>query len=98
MPHFVTIKREDEAAAEAIANKIDVQNFTEELALQIIEVARANSAPKVLAILTTRFSDAKILSDKPVLAAVIAIVTNDKQQDAYITAALMYGAAIYLLF
>lgn len=87
----LTIKREDEASAEAIANKIDVQNFTEELALQIIEVARADSAPKVLAILTNRFTDAKILADKPVLAAVIAILNNDKQQDAYIQAALNWN-------
>ncbi len=90
----LTIKREDEASAEGIANKIDVQNFTEELALQIIEVARADSAPKVLAILTTRFNDAKILSDKPVLAAVIAILTNDKQQDAYIQAALNHDPVL----
>ena len=90
----LTIKREDEASAEAIANKIDVQNFNEELALQIIEVARADSAPRVLTILCNRFNDAKILSDKPVLAAVIAILNNDKQQDAYIAAALNHNPVL----
>ena len=87
----LTIKREDEVSAEAIANKIDVNNFNEELALQIIEVARADQAPRVLTILTNRFNDQHILQDKPVLAAVIAILTNDKQQDTIITAALNWN-------
>ena len=87
----LTIKREDEAAAEAIANKVDVQNFNEELALQILEVARANQSPKVLAILASRFNDPKILQDKPVLDAVIAILTNEKTQDQKIEAALNWN-------
>jgi cellulose synthase operon protein C len=84
----LTIKREDIPAAEAIATKLDVTGFTEDLALSTIEVARANSAPSVLTILTTRFGDAQVISDKPVLAAVIAILTNDKAQDTKIETAL----------
>lgn len=84
----LTIKREDIPAAQAIANKLDVTTFTEELALNTIEVARANSSPTVLSILTTRFNDATYLTEKPVLAAVIAILTNDKAQDAKIETAL----------
>ena len=84
----LTIKREDITAADAIATKLDVASFTEELALHTIEVARADAAPSVLSILTTRFADGKILADKPVLAAVIAILTNDKAQDTKIEAAL----------
>ena len=84
----LTIKREDIAAAEAIATKLDVTSFTEDLALNLMEVARANAAPTVLGILTTRFNEATLLADKPVLAAVIAILTNDKAQDTKIEAAL----------
>lgn len=84
----LTIKREDIPAAEAIANKIDVPNFTELEALKIIEVARADQAPSVLKILTTRFADPQIVKDKPVLDAVIAILTNSKDQDTKIEFAL----------
>jgi TolA-binding protein len=84
----LALKREDMAAAEAIATKMDVTVFTEEQALNLLEVARAHSAESVLATLTTRFSDAAILADKPVLAAVIAILTGDKAQDTKIEAAL----------
>ncbi len=84
----LTLRRRDIPAAEAIAQKLDAPNFTEEQALQVIATARSASAPSVLAILTTRFNDAKITADKPVLAAVIAMLTNDKQQDAKIDFAL----------
>lgn len=84
----LALKREDVPAAETIANKLDAPNFTEELALKTLEVARVNQAPTVMEILTKRFSDEKILADKPVLNAVIAILTNDKTQDQKIEAAL----------
>ncbi|MFZ4541215.1 MAG: tetratricopeptide repeat protein [Rickettsiales bacterium] len=84
----LTIKREDIPAADAIATKIDIATFSEEMALNIIEVARANQAPSVLKILTTRFNEPVYLQEKPVLDAVIAIVTNEKTQDQKIEVAL----------
>ncbi len=84
----LTLRREDVPAAEAIATKLDAPNFTEAQALNTLEIARANSAPSVMKILTTRFSDPKILVDKPVLDAVIAMLTNDKLQDKKIETAL----------
>lgn len=84
----LTIKREDIPAAEAIANKLEVAAFNEELALGTIEVARANSAPTVLTILTTRFNEPTYLTEKPVLAAVISILTNDAAQNTKIETAL----------
>ena len=84
----LAIKREDLPAAETIANKMDVLAFNEEQALNILEIARANHAPAVQKILLTRFSDAKVLEGKPVLAAVIAIIQNDKLQDKKIDTAL----------
>jgi cellulose synthase operon protein C len=84
----LAIKREDVAAAETIANKLEVNAFNEEQALNIIELSRANNATSVLKTLLTRFSDPKALEGKPVLAAVIAIHQNDKLQDKKIETAL----------
>lgn len=84
----LTIKREDMPAAEAIATKLNVATFSEIEALNLIETARANNAPTVLTTLTSRFGDAVIVKDKPVLDAVIAILTNTKGQDTKIEAAL----------
>lgn len=84
----LTLKREDMTAAEAIANKLTITGFTEEQALATIETARAHDASSVMNILTKRFSDATFAQDKPVLTAVIAILTKDKTQDAKIEAAL----------
>lgn len=84
----LTLKREDVAAAEAIAAKMDVTTFSEIEALNVIETARVNNAATVLTTLTTRFGDATIVKDKPVLDAVIAILTNAKEQDTKIETAL----------
>lgn len=84
----LAIKREDIAAAETIANKLDTAAFNEEQALNIIELARANNATSVVSTLTTRFGDPVVLEGKPVLGAVIAILTNAKTQDQKIEAAL----------
>lgn len=84
----LAIKREDIPAAETIANKLDVMSFNEEQALNIIELSRAYNATTVLATLTKRFNTAPVLEGKPVLAAVIAILTNTKDQDKKIETAL----------
>lgn len=84
----LALKREDVAAAETIANKLDVNKFNEEQAINIIEVARADNAPSVHKILLTRFNEPTVLEGKPVLAAVIAIQQNDKTQDQKIETAL----------
>lgn len=88
-PYFdLVLKREDVAAAETIANKMDVTSFSEEQALNTIETVRSHNAPTVLSVVLSRFSGALIAKDAPVLTAVIAILTNDKMQDDKINAAL----------
>lgn len=84
----LAILREDMPAAETIANKMDTAAFSEEQALDVIEIARAGNASSVLGILTTRFADTKVVENKPVLAAVIAILKNTKDQDSKIEVAL----------
>lgn len=84
----LAIKREDIPAAETIANKLDTAAFNEEQALNIIELARANNAETVLKTLTTRFAEPQVIEGKPVLAAVISILNNTKDQDSKIETAL----------
>ncbi len=84
----LTLKREDVAGAETIANKLDVASFTEEQALNTLETARAHAANSVLVILSQRFSQPAYAKDKPVLVAVIALLANDKTQDEKIGVAL----------
>lgn len=84
----LALKRDDVEAAKGIAQRLDPVAFNEEQALNIVEVARAESAPDVLEILAERFGTEPILKDKPVLAAVLSILTNAKDQDARIEVAL----------
>ncbi len=84
----LTLKREDVAGAEAIANKLNVTTFNEEQALRTLDVARVNDASSVLTILARRFGEPTVVADKPVLNAVIAILTKDASQDQKIEAAL----------
>lgn len=84
----LTFKRDDIVGAAAIAGKLDVATFNEEQALNTFEITRANNASTVLETLTQRFGDAAVLKDKPVLTAVIAILTGDKAQDTKIETAL----------
>ncbi len=57
----LAIKREDTAAAESIANRLDPVAFTEEQALNIIELARSMDADSTLDILLTRFGEPTIV-------------------------------------
>lgn len=84
----LAIKREDVAASEKIATTLDPMTFNEEQALNIIELARAMNAKSTLDILLTRFEEPAVVEGKPVLAAVIGILQNDKDQDAKIETAL----------
>lgn len=84
----LALQREDVPSAETIANKLDTQIFSEEQALAIIEVARTGQAPSVLSTLITRFSDVKLLENKPVLTAVLSILKNTKDQDSKVETAL----------
>lgn len=84
----LAIKREDFANAERIVAKLDPKEFTEEQALNIIELARAMNATKTLNALMARFQEPGILDSRPVLASVIAILTNAKDQDDKIATAL----------
>lgn len=84
----LAIKREDTAAAESIANRLDPVAFTEEQSLNIIELARSMDAKSTLDILLNRFGEPAIVQGKPVLDAVIAILKNQKDQDAKVEVAL----------
>lgn len=84
----LAIKREDTAAAESIATRLDPVAFNEQQALNIIELARAMDAKSTLDILLNRFGEPTIVQGKPVLDAVIAILKNTKDQDQKVEVAL----------
>lgn len=84
----LAIKREDTAAAEGIAQRLDPVAFNEEQALNIIELARAMDAKSTLDILLDRFGQPAIVQGKPVLDAVIAILKDTKDQDQKVEVAL----------
>lgn len=82
----LTLKRGDMPAGEAIAAKAEKLNEIQ--ALDMLEVARRYDAASVQSALLQRFSTAEMLNDKPVLGAVVALLTRDKNQDAAIDTAL----------
>jgi tetratricopeptide (TPR) repeat protein len=84
----LAIKREDIATAERIVAKIDPLAFTEEQALNLLELARATGASNVLDGLIKRFQEPTVLASRPVLDSVIAILTKSKEQDQKISTAL----------
>jgi predicted Zn-dependent protease len=84
----LAFKRQDIPAAEDIAKRMDVTGFKEEDALNLMEIARLNQATTVFDTLATRFSEPALIADKPVLAAVIALIKNTKDQDQKVESAL----------
>ncbi|MFZ4125805.1 MAG: tetratricopeptide repeat protein, partial [Rickettsiales bacterium] len=84
----LALKRQDIPAAEDIAKRMDVVGFKEEDALNLLEIARGNETSSVFEILATRFGEPAVIADKPVLAAVIALIKNTKDQDQKIETAL----------
>lgn len=84
----LAMKRQDFEGAETIAKKMDVTGFKEEDALNLLEIVRANQASGVFDALTARFGTEEVLRGKPVLAAVIAIAKNAKDQNQKIEVAL----------
>lgn len=85
----LTLKKGDTEAAEGIANRLKIEDFNEEQALNLVEVARLANAQSVIDILSERFNgNAEVIKNKPVLAAVLAILTNAQDQDAKIDVAL----------
>lgn len=84
----LAIKREDVAKSEQIANTLQPEQFNEEQALNIIELARSTGAKSTLDILLNRFGEPQIVQGKPVLDAVIAILENQKTQDQKVEVAL----------
>lgn len=84
----LAMKRQDFEGAQAIAKRMDVTGFKEEDALNLLEIARGYQASSVFDALAERFGTPEMLREKPVLAAVIAIAKNQKDQNDKIQTAL----------
>jgi predicted Zn-dependent protease len=84
----LALKRDDAAAAKKIVETVALQNFSEEQSLNLIETARGGNQPDVLATLLARFAPVDAVQGKPVLAAVVGILSNAADQDKRIETAL----------
>lgn len=84
----LALGREDVQAANRIISRLDPSTFSEDQALNLLELARASGEKPVLNGLIARFKEPGILERRPVLASVIAIIENAKDQDDKIATAL----------
>jgi tetratricopeptide (TPR) repeat protein len=84
----LALTREDMEAANTIAAKANPAIFTEDASLNLFEVVRQHRQADILEALAARFGELAYLQDKPVLAAVLAMLRNQPDQDTTIEAAL----------
>lgn len=83
----LAFKREDIAAATKIVETANLPQFNEEQTLNFVETARSGNN-SVLSTLLARLNTPEALKDKPVLSAVIGMLTNATDQDKRIDTAL----------
>lgn len=84
----LALQRGDIDTAEKIVVDLKPEIFTEEQAINMIELARVQNAPDIVSKLLTTFDNEAYLAMKPVLTAVIALGKNTQDQDEKIAAAL----------
>jgi tetratricopeptide (TPR) repeat protein len=84
----LALNREDIPAAKRIVAQLDPNSFSEVQALNMVELARGQDKA-ILDALIARFEEPGVLDTRPVLASVIGIITNAKDQDERIAAALL---------
>jgi hypothetical protein len=82
------IDREDETATAGVIAQFDVATLSELEALEAMDVLRDRGAASHAKALSARLSQTANLATMPVLSALLALVDNDKDQDAKIEAAL----------
>lgn len=84
----LALQRGDLDTAEKIVVNLKPEIFTEEQAINMLELARVQNAPDIAAKLLNTFNNAQYLASKPVLTAVVALGQNANDQDEKIATAL----------
>jgi Flp pilus assembly protein TadD len=84
----LAVRREDTKTSDRLIKTLNGTQFSEIEALNLIELSRTTLPKKKFEQMVKRFDQEDALVNKPALAAVVAILMKDKQQDARINAAL----------
>lgn len=84
----LALERKDMALAESIVGSLDNKYFKEDDAINLVELARANDNQTITTKLISKFETPDYIANKPVLAAIIALVRRDNDEDQKIATAL----------
>jgi|GEM_PF-1685683 len=84
----LAMNRGEMELAEHIVGSLDSQYFTEDEAINLIELARIKENKPILDKLVHLFDNQVYTKDKPGVAAIIALVRRDRDEDAKIARAL----------
>lgn len=84
----LALQRDDLTTAETIVTNLQPEIFTEEEAINLIELPTVQNNPDIATKLAIAFDKPEYLANKPVLAAVVAMGRKAADQDAKISAAL----------
>ena len=82
------LEKGDTGIALDVARKMNPEWFTEDDAINLLELARLQKAHELGDVLIEQFDQPAYVQDKPVLQAVIALLKDDPQADTAIAAAL----------
>lgn len=84
----LALERKDLVLAESIVDRLDVKYFKEDDAINLVELARANENQTIVTKLIAKFEAPDYIANKPVLAAIIALVRRDTDEDQKVATAL----------
>lgn len=84
----LALQREDTATVDTVVAGINPEIFTEEEAINVVEMQSIQNTPALASRVASAFDKPEYLANKPVLAAIVAMGTGSKTQDDSIAAAL----------
>lgn len=84
----LALERKDMVLAESIVDSLDNKYFKEDDAINLVELARANENQTITTKLIAKFETPDYITNKPVLAAIIALIRRDNDEDQKIATAL----------
>ncbi len=84
----LSLERGENAEALAVVQQIENRYFSQDEAINLVELARTSNADAVMNALIKAFDEPQYLSNKPALDAIIAMIERKNDQDAKIDVAL----------
>lgn len=84
----LALERDENDKALAVVQKIENRYFSQDEAINLVELARVSNAPNVMDALVKAFDQAAYLTDKPALDAIIAMIQRKADEKAKVETAL----------